>query len=501
MIKPSVFIKSTFTASIFLFFAAAVFAADTSPKPLPGSLVGIAYLNPSDNQIYDVRGDDYFHPASTQKIITALAAVLYLGPDYRLKTLLQVSNESLNNNDGRLTLKTAEGILNSDVVIRFSGDPTLTSNAYAKLLQTLSTQKITKINGRVLLDVSRFGGPGRAKGWSWDDLPVCFTAPSSAIIINRNCTYAELKLGPAGTTAEPVISPKVPIAITSDAIAVDEGDYGGDCELESRLFMDNKYHVTGCVPVNNKGKNWPLTLAVSDAMRWGIDWTSQILADLGIEHNGVAILREPVSDFSSIAEIASAPLGELISYMMRRSNNLYADAIAKNLAYEYYSLPATYDRAVRAMRSILNQYANIDLGDAYLVDGSGLSPHNLITPKKLLELLIYIKNNDDTLNFIDYFPVAAESGTMQWRRSTVNPPLAHNVIAKTGTLQNVSNLAGFIRTENGALAPFVMFTNSITYSQRTRDLVRFRRMASPHYGFERYVLENIYKGRIISGDF
>ena len=75
------------------------------------------------------------------------------------------------------------------------------------------------------------------------------------------------------------------------------------------------------------------------------------------------------------------------------------------------------------------------------------------------------------------------------------------MIAKTGTLQNVSNLAGYVRSKSGKLIPFVMFTNAITYTERTRDLVKFRRMASPHLNYERYVLEHIYNEEVMGRDF
>ena len=124
-----------------------------------------------------------------------------------------------------------------------------------------------------------------------------------------------------------------------------------------------------------------------------------------------------------------------------------------------------------------------------------------MSPDKILEILEYINQNNETLGIIELLPVSGKSGTLQWRASTFAEPLKEHVIAKTGTLQNVSNLAGFIITASGNRVPFVMFTNSITYSERTRDNVRNRRAPSPHYGYERYVMENIYHERVIGKDF
>ncbi len=473
-------------------------AIAASSQPLPGSVIGVAYVG-ADNQIYGTRADEYFHPASTQKLITVLAAMLYLGPDYRLNTTLNLPVSKVQNS--KIVLNEG-GVLDGNVVIKFTGDPTLTTQGLKSLIKTLSDNGVKTATGTLFLDVSKFGGRSRGQGWSWNDLPVCFTAPSSAIILNRNCAYAELQTPAVGEWAAPVIASRTPIGISAEVMGVSARDYGGDCELETQLFIDNRYHLTGCVPVQDKGKNWPLTLAVSDPLRWGIDLTEQILSDLNLTfQGGIKIAYRPLDGYESVAKISSAPLKELVTYTLHKSNNLYADAIAKNIAYEYYNVPATYERAARAIRAILYQYANISLGDAYLVDGSGLSPHNLMTPRQLLNLLTYIKNNDDTLHLMECLPVSGESGTLHWRGSTINKPLAHNVIAKTGTLQNVSNLAGFVRTKSGQLSPFVIFTNAITYSQKIRDQVKYRRIASPHYAYERYLLENIYDEKAMGRDF
>ena len=475
-------------------------AVPASSTPLDGAQVGVAYKLPGHKRVYGVNQELYFHPASTQKLVTALAAMLYLGPDYQLTTKLQVNSDAINAQK-KLKVDRA-GTLHSDVIVTFTGDPTLRVDHYRSLLAILTKHGVKRIDGDVILDVSRFGGPSRANGWSWDDLPSCFTAPSAPIIINRNCTFAQLQGQGVGTEARALIPQGVPIDIKSDVTVVASEDYGGDCILEANLYIDNKYHLTGCIPTTAKNQPWPLSLAIADAERWGVDWTRSILERLNIKVKGqIAISHTPKGNTTTIAQRHSPKLSTLIEYMLQKSNNLYADSIAKNVAADYFDLPATYYRANRAMRSILKQYANIDLGSSYIVDGSGLSPHNLLTPSKLLELLDYINQHNDQLGLIELLPVSGKSGTLQWRTSTFNEPLKEHVIAKTGTLQNVSNLAGFVITKSGQRVPFVMFSIAITYSETTRDRVKYRRMPSPHYAYERYVLENIYNERVMGRDF
>lgn len=475
-------------------------AIPASATPLEGSQVGVAYKLPDSNKVYGKNHDLFFHPASTQKLLTALAAMLFLGPDYELITKLEVKGNAVAA-DNRLNVDSS-GTLNSDVIVKFTGDPTLRVDNYRTLLGVLQKHGVKRVNGNVILDVSRFGGPSRGNGWSWNDLPSCFTAPSAPIIINRNCTFAQLQINGVGSHARPLIPKGLPIDIKSDVVAVNPNDYGGDCILEANLYIDNKYHLTGCIPANEKNTPWPLSLSIADAERWGIDWTHKLLSELNIKVTGdIVISHVPSAETVTIAQRSSPKLSALIEYMLKKSNNLYADAIAKNVAADYFDLPATYYRTNRAIRSILNQYAHIDLANSYIVDGSGLSPHNLLTPDKMLEILDYINKNNDKLGIVELLPVSGKSGTLQWRTSTFNQPLKEHVIAKTGSLQNVSNLAGFIITKSGARVPFVMFTNSITYSERTRDMVKYRRSPSPHYAYERYVLENIYNERRMGRDF
>ncbi len=506
MLSATKFIRalSISCAAVLLGATQSAQAIPASAQPLAGSQIAVAYQLPGSTEVYGINSDVYFHPASTQKLVTALAASIFLGNDYTIKTKLQLQKHVVNvtpDNKNQLQLD-PDGTLHSHVTIRFSADPSLTLQAYRKLLSTLQQEGIKRIAGNVFLDISRVGTPIRAQGWNWSDIPSCFTAPAAAVILNRNCTFIELTNAGPGTRAQPRIPAGLPLSVISNAIAVNNRDYGGDCELEINLYQGNEYHLDGCIPADNNGKPFPLSLDVSDPTAWGIAWTQKILDDLGITLDGsVEAVRIPANDSVTIAEIKSAPLGEMIKYMLQRSNNLYADAIAKNTAAEYYSLPATYNRTTRALRSILNQYADINLSSAYLVDASGLSAHNLLTARDLLAVLSYMKAHDNELHLIDMLPVAGKSGTLHWRASTVNPPLKFNVMAKTGTLQNVSNLAGFVKSKSGQLVPFVMFTNAITYSERIRDRVKFRRMASPHLGYERYVLENIYAEKVMGRDF
>lgn len=491
------FVKSLFFS--LLLSSTQVLAVPASSVPVEGTNLGIAYKLPTSNEIYGQNFDVYMHPASTQKILTALAAYLYLGHDYKIRTALMLNRQAIGQNGKPVIAQ--DGSLQGGITIRFSGDPTLTSSKYEKLLAMLKKAGVKRIVGGVTLDLSRFGGRSRGKGWSWDDLPVCFTAPAAAAIINRNCAFAQLQPHGNGALATAVVSSGSPVNISSDAVGIPASQYGGNCELEANLYVDNAYHVTGCVPIQKDNKPWPLSLSVSDPDKWAKDWTAILLKKLGISYDSLQISHNAVTGFFDYGYLDSAPMKELVRYMLYRSNNLYADAILKNIGAEYYKESATYYRAITAMRSILQKYAGINLENSYQVDGSGLSPHNLITPSQMLKVLEYISDNDAKLRLLEDMPLAAKTGTLQWRGSVHQAPLANNVIAKTGTLTNISNLAGVLTTKSGKRVPFVFFTNGISLPQRQREAVMYHRIASPTLGYERYVLEQIYNEKVMGRDF
>ncbi|MCR5536257.1 MAG: D-alanyl-D-alanine carboxypeptidase/D-alanyl-D-alanine-endopeptidase [Succinivibrio sp.] len=469
--------------------ASAAHAVSASSTPVAGANLGIAYLTPHSQQVQGFNIDTYFHPASTQKLLTALAALLFLGPDYQMLTTLAVRPKLVA--DGQLKLLQG-GRLPGDLYVNFAGDPTFTVQKFKNLVHELKKAGVNQIDGTVYVNVSRFAGKSRGQGWSWDDLPVCFTAPASAVVINRNCVFAQLQPHGAGQLATPLVSDGNPITLESRAIGVKASEYGGDCELEANLFMDNHYQIAGCVPIQPKNKPWPLSLSVSDPDKWGLDWTRLVLKSQQISYGGLALTHQLQSDLIDIYAHASPNLRELCRYMLQKSNNLYADSIAKNLAFEYFKRPATYDRVSTAIRRVLKKKAQIELGNAYIVDGSGLSPHNLLTPRELLGVLDYINQHDAELNFIELLPVADQSGTMRWRGSVREAPLAKNVTAKTGSLTNVSNLAGFVTTQSGVRVPFVIFANMLTHPEQIREQLKYHRIAKPSLKYERYVLEQIY---------
>ncbi|GAK83613.1 D-alanyl-D-alanine carboxypeptidase [Vibrio ponticus] len=190
-----------------------------------GSRVAIAIepLNSDTPYLTTSNREQFFPPASTLKIVTALAAKLALGDEFQFKTQLQTNQR--------------------DWLVSFSGDPTLTRADLKQLLLQAKQQGMTHIRGDLWLDNSAFTGYERAIGWPWDIIGVCYSAPSSAISLDENCVNASIYTNKDGSTR--VYAPEhFPIYVSSSAKAVSKQQQETSrCDLELQVSPDNHYQL------------------------------------------------------------------------------------------------------------------------------------------------------------------------------------------------------------------------------------------------------------------
>ncbi len=150
--------------------------------------------------------DDMIAPASTMKVLTALAARLELGADFRFATEIQAQAGARQGNT-----------INGDIWINFVGDPTLSRMDLVALFKQLG---VTRIQGNVYVNTGAYNGYERGNGWSWGDQTLCFAAPVSAVIIDKNCAYGTVTATQIGRPAVGNVATGVPIGIGADNVEV-----------------------------------------------------------------------------------------------------------------------------------------------------------------------------------------------------------------------------------------------------------------------------------------
>ncbi|OOF38567.1 serine-type D-Ala-D-Ala carboxypeptidase [Rodentibacter mrazii] len=439
-----------------------------------GASTGIIAKNLNQDQIIaDYHSSTFMLPASTQKVFTAVAAKLVLGDDFKFDTAL-LTNGKIQN-----------GLLEGNLIVRFTGDPDLTSGQLYSLLAELKKQGINKINGDLILDTSVFSSHDRGVGWIWNDLTMCFNSPPSAANIDNNCFYAELDANQApGETVKINVPVQFPIQVFGQVYVADsrESPY---CQLDVVVHDNNRYQVKGCLA--RQAKPFGLSFAVQDPDAYAAAIIQRQLKRLGIEFNGKVLQPQKPQQGQLLAQHFSKPLPDLLKKMMKKSDNQIADSLFRAIAYHYYKRPASFQLGTLAVKSVL-QKQGIKFGNSILADGSGLSRHNLVAPKTMLSILEYIAKNEDKLHLMETFPIAGVDGTISGRGGLINPPLVKNVIAKTGSLKGVYNLAGFMTNARGEKIAFVQFINGYSTGELENKTKR-----APLVQFESELYNQLYR--------
>ena len=152
-----------------------------------------------------------------------------------------------------------------------------------------------------------------------------------------------------------------------------------------------------------------------------------------------------------LAHVDSAPLPELVEAMLTRSDNDLAEALGRQIALAAKQ-PATFDGAAAATRAALESLVK---GGTALRDSSGLSPLNRVQPLAVAQLLAATAKDARFAPLLSGLPVGGFDGTLAKRyRKAPTSSAAGEVRAKTGTLNGVSALAGFVTTRTGGVLAF-----------------------------------------------
>ncbi|MDU8925373.1 serine-type D-Ala-D-Ala carboxypeptidase [Pasteurellaceae bacterium LIM206] len=433
-----------------LFLTSGAFADVNIPSILqelpPGASVGFIAENVKQNKIIaEYNGNTFMLPASTQKVFTALAAKLVLGDQFQFETSL-LTNGSIQNNQ-----------LNGDLIVKFTGDPDLTSGQLYQLFAQLKKQGVFSINGNLIVDTSVFASHDRGSGWIWNDLTMCFNAPPAAVNLDGNCFSVNLDANqPVGELVKFNIPTQYPIQVFGQVYVVSaaEAPY---CQLDVVVHDNNRYQIKGCTA--RQSQPFGLSFAVQDPDAYAAAIIRRQLKQVGIQFSGQVQQPYQPQKGTILATHLSKPLPELLKKMLKKSDNQIADALFRTIAYKIYNRPASFQLGAMALKSVLSKQAGIKFGHTIVADGSGLSRHNLVAPETMLQALNYIAKNDDKLHLINLFPLAGVDGTVSGRGSLIKPPLVKNVHAKTGSLKGVYNLAGFMTNARGEQVAFVQFIN------------------------------------------
>ena len=426
---------------------------------LSNATISIAAQNiDSGRLVYRYAEDRLMIPASNEKIFTAIAALTVLPKTFKFETEVLYNKSKYSN-----------GVLDDNLYIDFSGDPSLTGAQIYQLLLKIKQYGINKVTGNIIIVANKFSGDYIPDGWSKSDAKYCYAAPASTLNMNKNCSVIKLikKPGSSHTTVEN-ISNTSNIAIKNEA-TVQSSHGGKKCTFRIHMNDDNVLYLSGCLP---EQKEFYLNLAIANPALKTLDTIKDFIQKIGITCAGNIIIGNlPKTPLNQLTSIYSEPIGELITHMLHKSDNLYAESIARTVGYKIDGIGST-EISVKAMKNTIAKYYKLKTtGRLVMKDGSGLSHGNYVTPAFMVELLSGVYQSAIGKAFYSYLPTRNIKG------------LAGKVRAKTGTLKGVSTLSGYLYTKKNHIISFSIMLNNLDNNQRTKARILQNKVLKVFYKY------------------
>jgi D-alanyl-D-alanine carboxypeptidase/D-alanyl-D-alanine-endopeptidase (penicillin-binding protein 4) len=383
------------------------------------------------------------NPASVMKLVTSFAALNQLGPEYAWKTEIWA--------DGTIS----DGALDGDLVIKGYGDPTLTLERMWLMQRELRARGVHHIRGNLVLDLSYFDLPVIDPG-AFDGEPLAaYNAAPGALVANFNALTLRLK--PDGNQVLIVPDIALPgVALTSQLVLDSSTECNGWKDAIIPFVPEDQQLalvVRGHYPRGCGEQALSLNLfepaATFDYIFRGL-WAEAGGTLSGVTQAGRAPASEPLLRF------ASEPLTDALTRLNKYSNNLMTRNLFLTLGADKFGAPATLDKGARAVNETLTE-RGISTRKLVLENGSGLSRIERVSAATLSQVLGAAYRSPLFAEFESALPIVAIDGTL--KRRFHGSSLAGNAHLKSGTLRDVSALAGYVYTMGGRRVSFVMLVN------------------------------------------
>ncbi len=393
--------------------------------------------------------------ASTIKVLTTATLLEKTGPDFRFSTFLETDGVIEN------------GVLRGNLYIRGTGDPTLGSDVvgnpdfFPSWVKAIKDAGISRIAGRVIADVS-FYDPAEAVpyGWVHEDIGNFYSGGVFPLCFKDNIMTIFLNSGSAGSKAEVLSTdPYIPDLELENYFVCGTGrDW-----LVSGVPYSNHRVLSGCI-VPNKGR-WSVKAAIPNPpLLLAQSLTAALFANGIKTDSGAIYTKMPQNAARQVIYTHQSPaLIEILTETNQQSNNMYAEQVFRYLG-SMVRTPVLISDCVDFEKSFWQQRA-IDLYGAYIYDGSGLSPQDVLSADMLVGILTYMgKHSAYRDAWISTLPVSGQSGTLKGFLGGTG--LEGRVVAKSGTTSRVKAYAGYVNAKDGHTYAFAIMVNNASVKSR-----------------------------------
>jgi D-alanyl-D-alanine carboxypeptidase/D-alanyl-D-alanine-endopeptidase (penicillin-binding protein 4) len=408
----------------------------------------------------------YFVPASNMKLFTTALALARLGPEFRFHTTLE--STGVIDSSGELT---------ADLVLVGRGDPNLSNRKFpfnlkeefdgppekivAELADQMAAKGVKSISGDIVGDDSYFPRERYPNGWEIDDMVWEYGAAISALVVNDNTATITLTPGlMARDAVQAEVAPRTPDFIVDNRVTTSAANVKADLTL-TREPGSHLVVVSGTLPQKSTPRK--LVMAIEEPALNAATLLKALLEERGVRvSGGLQARHENVAEPPGIAptvlaEHVSIPLRDAVKLVNKISQNLHTEVLLRAAMRQ---TAATWSSPDELMKFAADFYAGIGIAadDVIQTDGSGLSRHDMVTPRAVLGLLRWAQQQPWFESYYASLPVAGIDGTLEERMK--NTPAAGRVHAKTGSVEHVRTMSGFAETAGGRRLVFSFLSNN-----------------------------------------
>ncbi len=424
--------------------------------PLKASRVGVHMVSLDDGSVvFSQNADELLNPASNVKLVTSAAALATLGPEYRFDTEFLV--------DGELP---ADGKVKT-LWVRGKGDPSMTTERMYGVVSELFHTGLREVQ-EIIIDDSWFDAERTPPGYDQEESDRAYMAPTGAVSFNWNAVAIYLRPG-----EEPGDKGVVEVEPPSDFFIVENHLTTGRrrarrVSISSKPTGD-KQRITvrgqlpptqGALSLYKKIDNPPMYFGYT---------LKEMLRSRGIKVRGRVKLGLTPSRARLLHVAQSDTFDIVLKRLNKLSNNFVAEMLLKAMGAEVRGAPGSFTRGIQVVESFLERDVGIPRGTYVMKNGSGLNDTNRFSATQLTRILQHMYRRFPLApEYLSSLGIAGKDGTLKYRFE--GSDAVGRLRAKTGTLENVSALSGFVEAAGGEKLIFAMMVND--YPGRSGAVVR-----------------------------
>ena len=412
---------------------------------LPLSAVSFAIVDPETGRLVLAQNPDAPRsPASTIKVVTTFAALDLLGPAYTWQTRASIRGEL------------ADGVLVGDLILQGGGDPYMTLERWWSFAHALRAQGLKAIHGDIVIDHTAFALPPQDPG-EFDGRPNrSYNVVPDALMVNFQSIEFRV-LPDARAQRVNIIASPAPLNLAiENHVRLAAGRCGGaagrvDFKVASARW--DRVVFSGALSPHCAERSFARVLLQPATYAFGT--FLELWHELGGEFTGKLRIEAAPADAQALLSFDSLSLAEIVRLTNKFSSNLLARHLLLTLGEERYGNPATPDKGAAAIGE-WSRARGLDLEGMDIDNGSGLSRSTHISTRQMAQVLSAAYHSRYAPEFLASLPLAGVDGTL---RSRMKLSPAGAVRLKTGHLDGVSGVAGYVTTTGGTTYVLVSLIN------------------------------------------